>query len=1109
MDCPECQTYNPGAHKFCRECGTKLISLCPKCGYQNLPDAKYCGECGNALIKASEPPPDKYASPQSYTPKHLADKILTDRKAIEGERKTVTILFADVAGSTAMFEKLDPEAVHDIMDGCFRIILEQIHRYEGTVNQFRGDGVMALFGAPIAHEDHAQRACHAALAIQKTLTPFRKKLESRYGIDFTMRIGINTGPVVVGAIGDDLRMDYTAQGDTANLAARMETLAEPGSVYVSGNTFALTEGFFRFEHLGSHKVKGKTEPVAVYRPIVVSSRRTRFDVNAERGLTPLVGRERDLGLILNAFRIAMKRRGQAVVISSEAGMGKSRLLYEFRKAIANEDALFLEGKCLSYSRSDTYHPIVEVLKAFFRIDGNSADAEIREKVATGLAALRINSANMLPYLLELLAVKGSGIDRNMGPEARRERINSALIRLVIQGARLRPLVIAIEDLHWIDTGSLDAIGEMLESIPAEPVLLVFTCRPQFTPDWGVRSYLHQITLSRLGEADSLSIASHMLETGSVVDEIARLVCEKTDGVPFFIEEFVRSLKDLNLIEDQGEETGRSDQGPLRIPGTIQDIIMSRVDVLPETARHIVKAGSVIEREFSHGLIHQVTGLDAGELSTGLSTLKDAELIYQRGAGSDTTYIFKHALTMEVVYASLLTSKKQRLHRQVARATEKLHGEDSEEYSASLARHFTKGELFEEAARYAMAAAKRAMRTGAYIDAIAHAKRQVQALEQLPNNPANQKQIIDARTILASYFMGLNRHLDARDAVAPIADLAVEMDYRKRLPGIYVALGCYYWVKDDAGRASEYLQKAVDISQKTGNVFDLWSSHYYLGTALSTECRFKKAIECFNVSLKMSEMGNHQRGICAVKGTMGTFVLYFSGKIDAAYDCSIEAVEAAEKCGDAHAKGLAYSSHGQVCICKGDFERAHHILMNAIDLCRKAGHMTWLAWAELGIGHTHFYNHRYKEAVTFYGQSFSTWDETDQLHQLQPYQKITLERALLADSGALSPGFDLKSCRLKNTLKVTEGAIDAITADILIQLDPGYIPEAEILVQAAIAADERNQTQWFLGQDYLVYAKLCRKKGDMPAARIKMSRAIGIFEECGADGWVRILEKQMA
>ena len=517
---------------------------------------------------------------------------------------------------------------------------------------------------------------------------------------------------MVGTLGNDLRVDFKVVGDTVNLASRMEGLAEPGTTYVTAETFKLTEGFFRFEGLGKKEIKGKAEPIEVYRVLAPSSMRTRFDVSAERGLTPLMGRQQELEFLLNAYHRAREGNGQAVVISSEAGMGKSRLLYEFRKAIANDDVFFYEGKCLSYSRRAVYHPIIDVLKAYFRIVDGEPDSAVREKVMKGLDALSIDAARTLPCLLELLSVKDSGIDQEMmGPEAKRERINDTLSRMVIKAARLRPMVLAIEDLHWIDASSEEAVGYLLEHIPAEQVLLVFTCRPQFAPNWGVKSYCHHLIVSRLSDRESVAIASHLLQTDRIENEIAALVLEKTEGVPFFIEEFVKSLRDLGIIEMQEGRCRLTAKAALHLPSSIQDIITARVDALPESAKQVLKTAAVIEREFGYELIKRVTGYKEDELAAGLSVLKDAELIYQRGIFPETTYIFKHALTMEVVYASLLSSQKQELHRKVGNAIELLQKDTIEEHSSTLARHFAEGCLFEETTKYAKAAARRAQRTG--------------------------------------------------------------------------------------------------------------------------------------------------------------------------------------------------------------------------------------------------------------------------------------------------------------------------------------------------------------------------------------------------------------
>ena len=1113
MNCPKCRTENPEGVKFCGECGVRLEKICPRCRAANPPQFKFCGECGQALTATPESPsqkshPEKRPTP-SLLPKELTERILAQKGRIEGERRQVTIMFCDLEGSTTLTEKLGDEKAFALIDEIFGILTQQVHKYEGTVQEFRGDGIMALFGAPIALENAAQRAVNAAIAIHQEVTKFSRRIqEEARGPAIRMRIGIHTGPVVLGTIGSDLRLEFQVIGDTVNLAARMESLAEPGTSYVTEETFKLTEGFFRFEGLGQKQVKGKETAVTVYQVIAPSSRRTRFDVSAEQGLTPLVGRQRDLEFLINTFRRAQRGSGQAVIISSEAGMGKSRLLYEFRKVIANEPVFFFEGKCLSYSRSVAYHPLIDILKSFFQVNDGEADGAIRDKVVNVLNRLKISTNESLPYLLELLSVKESGIDLlTTSPEAMRERIKGALKSLVIKGAQARPLILAIEDLHWIDASSREAIGDLLESIPAEPVFLVFTSRPQFTSDWGIKSYLHQVVLQSLSDGESVSMASYLI-ADRIDNELARLVLEKTDGVPFFIEEFVRSLKDLNLIAGPGGGLRRDKRGTLRIPATIQDIIMARVDALPETARYLLKTGSVIEREFSHELIRRATGYENGELATGLAALKEAELIYQRGIGSDISYIFKHALTMEVVHESILTSQKQQLHCQVGRAIESLYPDALEEHSATLARHFFEGGLYTEAAQYAKAAAKRAMRTGSYLDAIAHAQNRINALEQLPVTPDNQKQIIDARTVLASYFLGLGRPLEAKEAVDPIVDLTVELGYQKRLPGIYVALGSYYTAVGKYDKAYQYLHQAIDMAKKAGDWLNFWYGNFYLGGTFCSECRYKEAIDCYNISLQLSETGNHLSGISAVKATMSALGLSFIGRIDTAYAMSEESVQAAEKCGDSHTRGMAYASHGSACFFKGDFERSRRFLTNAIYFCRRTGHLWWNPWAEFWLAHTYFFTQRYKEAIEFYTRTISTMNEMGRYHYWTPYHKLSLERAIQANCGTISPGFDPATCHRENKFKPNEGIIESTIADILIKIDPKFIPEAEASVRAAIAADERNQTKWYLGQDYAVYSAVCRIKGDVPMARAHLMRAIEIFRECGADGWVSKYDKQL-
>ncbi|MBW2486073.1 MAG: AAA family ATPase, partial [Deltaproteobacteria bacterium] len=739
MQCPKCQFENPDGMKFCGGCGKKLEQFCPSCNFLNPPLFSFCGNCGQELIIPSTKTTrdlsldEQIKKIKRYLPKGLAEKILSQKNRIEGERKRVTVMFCDMEGFTALSESLGPEKAYSIMDQIYEILIHKVHDYEGTVNEMTGDGVMALFGAPITLEDAPQRAIRSAYAIHREVFRLSEKMkeEGKIATPIRMRIGIHTGPVVVGTLGNDLRVEFKAVGDTVNIAARMEGLAEPGATYVTEHTFKLTEGLFRFEALGKKKIKGKEEPVNVYRVIAPSTRKTRFDVSAERGLTIFVGREREFELLMDGFERAKSGKGQAFSIMAEAGVGKSRLLYEFRKAIANEDVTFLEGRCLSYSKGEAYHPVIDIVKANFDIQEGDEDFDIKQKIAEGLKALRVDEPSNLPYLLELLSAGKTIFEKTgMTPVIRKDRINEALKRICLRGSEIRPLIMAFEDLHWIDKSSEDALKNWLDNISGSRVLLIFTYRPDYVQTWGGKSYHSQINLNRLSNRESLKMAYHFFETQDLEKNLEEFILEKTEGVPFFIEETIRSLKDLNMIGRKGNKyflsTNISD---VTVPSTIHDVIMARVDTLPEGAKEILRTGSAIEREFSYKLISRLMDMPEQELLSHLSALKDSELLYERGIYPQSTFIFKHALTREVVYDSVMTNIKKNLHGKIGDAMEELYRNNIDEYYAILAEQYMRSENYVKCADYSIKAGDKAVAVFAWHEALNHYESALKNLDE--------------------------------------------------------------------------------------------------------------------------------------------------------------------------------------------------------------------------------------------------------------------------------------------------------------------------------------------------------------------------------------------
>ncbi len=550
MQCAECRKENPDGAKFCNECGVRLPSACPSCGKGNPPGSKFCNNCGQDLGTVEKKPEVAYDRPKTYTPKHLADQILSNRSAIEGERKLVTVLFADVANYTSMAERLDPEEVHQVLDGCFRILLGEIHACEGTINQFTGDGIMAIFGAPFACEEHAQRACYAALSIQQKLLEYAKSIIKGLGLDFKMRIGLDTGHVVVGAIGDDLRMDYTAVGDTTNLASRLQSAATPGSVFVSRHTYRLAEDFFYFKIIGKLELKGKALRQPAYLLLKPKEVKSKFQAAAAKGLTRFVGRERELQVFKDAFDKARSGSGQVVGILGEAGVGKSRLLYQMKSILPEGEYTFLEGRCLHFGGAMAYLPILDIVKDYFEIEENDRESDIKEKLDRKISWRSEFPQDSLPVFQSLLSLRVDDQSyMKLDPGVRKIKTFEALRDLFIAESRISsPLIIAVEDLHWIDKLSQEFIDYLIGWVSSTHILLILLYRPEYVHQWGAKSYYNRIGLDHLSSEKSLELVRAILDGGRVAQELEDLVLARAGGNPLFLEEFTHSLVENGSIK---------------------------------------------------------------------------------------------------------------------------------------------------------------------------------------------------------------------------------------------------------------------------------------------------------------------------------------------------------------------------------------------------------------------------------------------------------------------------------------------------------------------------------------------------------------------------------
>ena len=547
MTCPQCQHENPPHAKFCLECGARFAVACAQCGTPLPVGAKFCLECGKPT-NGHGTDPARFASPQSYTPKHLAEKILTSKSALEGERKQVTVLFADLKGSMELLADRDPEEARKLLDPVLERMMEAVHRYEGTVNQVMGDGIMALFGAPLAHEDHAVRACYAALDMQGAIRRYAEEVRRTFGIRTEIRIGLHSGEVVVRAIGSDLRMDYTAVGQTTHLAARMEQLASAGTTLLTADTLRLVEGFVAVKPLGPVPVKGLEAPVEVYEMLGAGPLRSRLQAAAARGLTRFVGRETEVEQLRQALGRAAAGHGQLVALVGEPGVGKSRLVWEVTHSHRTHGWLIVQASSVSYGKATPYLPVIDLLKGYLKIQDQDDPRAVREKVTGKLLTLDEALKPAVPAFLALLDVPVDDAAWSaLDPPQRRQRTLDAVKRLLLRESQVQPLLVVFEDLHWIDGETQAVLDSLVESLPTARMLLLVNYRPEYAHRWGSKTYYTQLRLDPLPPESAEALLDALLGSDPALRPLKQLLIARTEGNPFFLEESVRTLVETKVL----------------------------------------------------------------------------------------------------------------------------------------------------------------------------------------------------------------------------------------------------------------------------------------------------------------------------------------------------------------------------------------------------------------------------------------------------------------------------------------------------------------------------------------------------------------------------------
>ena len=831
MQCPRCQTENPPQAKFCLECATPLLRRCVNCGTELPVAAKFCPECA-LPVAAPGTTQSRFAAPDSYTPKHLAEKILTSKAALEGERKQVTVLFADLKGSMELLADRDPEEARKLLDPVLEHMMEAVHRYEGTVNQVMGDGIMALFGAPLAHEDHAVRACYAALYMQDSVKRYADGVLREHGVTIRVRVGLNSGDVVVRAIGSDLHMDYTAVGQTTHLAARMEQLADPGSVLVAPDTLALAEGFVRVTSLGPLSVKGLSALVEVYELIGVSAIRSRLQAAATRGLSRFVGRHTELAILHQALEKAQASHGQVVAVIGEPGVGKSRLVSEFAYSFREDGALVLEAAAVPYGQAMAYLPLIGLLRAYFQLNDLDDAVTIRTKISGRLTGLDESLVPALPAFLSLLDVPLDDRDwQRLDPLQRRQRLLEACTRLLRRESQVQPLILLFEDLHWIDPETQALLDNLVDGLPTTRTLLIISYRHEYKHGWANKTYYTQVRVDPLPAASAQDLLDAILGDDATLKPVKRLLIDRTDGNPFFLEENVRALVESRiLLGERGAYRAAKVLDTVRVPPTIHAVLASRIDRLSPEVKGVLQTAAVIGKDVEFDLLLAVADLPEPLLRQALDRLQTAEVVYETSSYPEREYTFKHALTHEVAYGSLLHDRRRSLHARILTTLEQRYAGRLTEQVERLSHHARRAELWDRAATYFREAARKAMRRGAYRGAVACLEQALAAVEHQPQTHALLQQTVDLRFLLRHSLTVFGDVTRIHDQLRAAEAILRELDDPRRLAKLSTYMTQYFWSVSEHDKAIEVGEQAIAQAGGLGDAALWLEARLYVGSA---------------------------------------------------------------------------------------------------------------------------------------------------------------------------------------------------------------------------------------------------------------------------------------
>jgi predicted ATPase/class 3 adenylate cyclase len=1118
MRCARCRHENAGGAKFCGECGSRLEAVCPACSAVNPPTNKFCQECGAAFGKGapSEGSPlpllnseARFSSPDAYTPSHLARKILTARSSLAGERKKVTVLFADLKGSLELLADRDPEDARALLDAVLERMMEAVHRYEGTVNQVMGDGIMALFGAPVAHEDHAVRACYAALRMQRSVSRYADELRRRQGIDVQIRAGINSGDVVVRSIGSDLNVDYSAVGQTTHLAARMEQLARPGTVMITDATRRLADRYIEVEAHGPVPVKGLKQPIEIFE-LKGAAPASRAQT-AAGGLTRFLGREDELRTLDRLLELAASGEGQVAGLAGEAGVGKSRLVWEFTRSSRTQAWLLMEAPAVAYSKATPYAPITAMLSSYFQVEPTDDAPKIRAKVTAKVLELDPGMHWAVAPILSLGNIAAEDPEYEaLEPTERRRRIFAAVTRIVLRESERQPVLVIVENTHWADSETVALVNLLAEEIRGARVLLLATYRSEHRALIAAAPHVTEIELASLSDRNAEALIEEVVGPTPELRPLTRLLVERTGGNPLFVEESVRSLIENEvLVGDRGAYRLAKPISSIQIPDRVQSVLAARIDRLPEERKSFLQAGAVIGKDLPFSLLQAVAGVPAEQLLGNLAELEEAQFLQTTSLYPDLAYSFRHTLTHDVVYSTLLKEQRRNLHARIVDALEALYPDRRSEHVERLAHHSLGAELWFEAVGYLREAAVKAVARSANREAVHFLEQALAALGHVPETNDTFGQAIDVRLDMRPPLLQLGRLDEIRRLSEDAARMAEQMGDDARQARAYSYLINYHYLRGEPAAALEYGERCLGIAERLGDRMLVSVARRYMGHAYHAQGQARQAIRTLqdNAEAMASEVAREPT-TAAVTAYVSTcawlaFALADLGDFDEAEMWADRARAEADARRHPYSEAIALTLFGLVATLRGQLERAVVPLSRALQICRDSSLTVWQALPATLLGQCLVTLDRKGDGLSLLEEGVRISDEVGVKAYLARWATLLGEGFLAMGDVERARETAARAFDLARTHgeRGHEAAALRLLADVAAAQRPPQIDIATEHFGAAAAIAEELGLRPLLARSRLGLGQVYRQAGRAQEAEEQLASAVVLFSQLGMWTWL--------